>query len=305
MNPMQGVLCGSSNLYKPGIHLGWPYFKATNVQKLMKKQGKQYKAFATIFPEFNEYTKIFISFTNNSIHYDTHLEGWHCPTLRCVSECTKEELIKINKVLDHKSYFIKDSEGKLYCIFDPDRVLDFEAKLTEFFLLLKGVFNRKNIRNLEDKIIVLPPPPRHTYRCCAQHKPVSRQAAERLCKSIYSRVIEKINRLVKTEFIRLDSNDKFIAHILVTQRLSTLLTKKQISRLFTKSSGRIFLKWYHNKHLQSIIFKKILQKRDNFTHFKPRFNKVLSDYIRLTFDPSFNPVKVAKDKFSYIQNAQQ
>ncbi|MCP4053367.1 MAG: hypothetical protein GY739_09910 [Mesoflavibacter sp.] len=260
----------------------------------MKKQDCQYPKLLQALNLLNENSKIVISLTNNSIHYDTHKVGWHCPERKLVAN--KIALEKLNKVFNQNDFFKKSKDTAVYCIFDPERISSFEEKLTDFLLLVKNHFVKKKIVSLKDRLIVLPTPPRHQFRCCPNHSPVSRKAAEKVTSEVYCRVAAKINSEAKAKFVRIDSNDKFMAYILISQNLDELLTERQKDRFFAQASKRSFVTLYHQKAFHTIIYKKILARFDNYTHFKTKYNHVLSEYIKKTLSSSFNPVREAKKK---------
>ncbi len=293
---MKPFLIGSSNLKHHGKILGCPYVGATNVQRLMNSADYQKPRFLANLGSITKDSKVIVSLTNNSIHYDTHKLKWHCPKPKLVEG---DELSSLNSLFNHNEFLKKKKNTEVCSIFDPERILTFESNLIEFFGHLKRRLVELEVEDLKDRIVILPTPPRHAYKCCndASHKVVNRNASEFVVTSIYKRVIEKFNTEADCKFIRLDSNDKFIAHLLVTCDIDKLLTTRQKQWFNSKAKNKNFQNFYHNKLLHKILYKRILTKRDNYTHFRGPFIKVLTKYIRLTLSSDFNPIKKVKKKY--------
>ncbi len=195
---MRPFLIGSSNLKHHGTNLNCVYIPATNVQTLINRAHPQNVNFFEGLQWLTSDCKIIISTTNNSIHYDTHKKGWHCPEPKLV---TGNTLFSLSKIFNQNEFFKLNRDAEVRSIFDPER------KLIEFFNHLRTRLRQVGVTSWKDRIVILPTPPRHTYRCCSEtsHKIVSRHASEFVVESIYGRVIKRFNTDANCNFIRLDS----------------------------------------------------------------------------------------------------
>lgn len=262
MNPFgsKAIFLGSSNM-KQGItpfKSDEIYFlQLTNSQSILSPRHSNF--FSKTLPQLlGSRTKIFLGFTTNSLHHDTHkVTGlkWHNPP-RNIPKFDKKKmesfetdcLILINWIIQH--------------------------------YLDKG-FSKKD---LKDKIVFVPTLPRFIFSCCKDNKRHKfRKYHHSNCEKISLNKIERIKqRIVKEHDIDIVKSypiSHFIYYSIHKMGVKQFFPEK----ILTKNLKRTFIQGFKilpkKGPAQILFFKEVLKETDNYTHFKEEYISMWGQYL--------------------------
>ena len=267
MNPLgtKRVYLGSSNMIKALKKVN-KYeenednylFQVTNSTTLFDRKNSNF--LNRILPQLvGRNTKFYLGFTTNSLHHDTHkaLNGlaWHNP-LRNKSKYNKEKW----------RVFVSN------CL----KLIDLIVKC----FLEKGI-DRKE---LENRIIFVPSLPRFIFECCEERKEHnSRKLKYSDCVKTCSKGIQEVkqtaNAIHKVSIVTSFSIAHFMYYSIAKMGVDHFFERKFLLKFLARTFIRDFKKIPKNEKAQMIFFKKVLNEKDNYTHFKDIYMKLWGKYL--------------------------